>query len=79
MENILIRKTTATVIALALTVSGSLALAHEGHGQTGQGNSATHYLSEPFHLFQFFAIGVAVFAVGWMGLKWLVLPRLQGK
>lgn len=53
-----------------LSFYGSTAFAHEGHGH-GQvsGNSPSHYLTEPMHLLQFAAIGVAVLAIGWFAMK----------
>ncbi len=58
----------------ALLFSSSVAVsafAHEGHGHTpnGQGETATHYFTEPVHQLQFAAIAGFVFVVGWMLLR----------
>lgn len=53
-----------------LSICGVTAFGHEGHGHgQADGNSPTHYLTEPIHLLQFAAIAVAVFAVGWFAMK----------
>lgn len=61
----------AKLLTLCFTaVTCPLALAHEGHGHTtGQGNTPTHYFTEPLHLIQFAAIGLTVFVIGWIALK----------
>lgn len=73
------RLTKFHAIAL-LTIYGSTAYAHEGHGH-GQvsGNSPTHYLTEPMHLLQFAAIAVAVFAIGWFALKLFIKKSVDTK
>jgi hypothetical protein len=36
--------------AVGIFLCPTLAFAHEGHGDPGQGDSVTHYLLTPFHL-----------------------------
>lgn len=56
---------------IAFFTLGCSAWAHEGHGHNpSQGNTATHYFTEPVHLMQFAAIAGAVLFVGWVALKW---------
>jgi hypothetical protein len=55
---------------LIATVPALSSYAHEGHGQSiGNGNTPSHYLTEPLHLFQFAIIAFTVIAIGWVALK----------
>jgi hypothetical protein len=48
-------KKSITSVLLAITVLPQVVLAHEGHGFT-QGNSAMHYIAEPFHALVFLTV-----------------------
>jgi hydrogenase/urease accessory protein HupE len=59
-------------LVLFLTQGLSTACAHEGHGHTtGQGNSVKHYLSEPIHLAELFAVGLVLSAGIWIAYRWM--------
>lgn len=57
--------------SIATYLSTTACLAHEGHGHSSApGTSATHYLSEPYHVLQFAGIVAVILAVGIAGLRW---------
>jgi hypothetical protein len=66
----LIRVIMTCLMAASMIQNG--AWAHEGHGKApvGEGNSVTHYLTEPYHLSQILGGLAIVVAVVWIGYRW---------
>ncbi len=53
--------------ALATAMTTSICLAHDGHGHSpDQGQTLSHYLSEPIHLAEILTIAVAAGAIGYL-------------
>ncbi len=55
---------------LLIAVSATIATAHEGHGQSGEGNTARHYLTQPLHV-----AGIVVIALVGVGLLALAVRK----
>lgn len=68
----MIRHLTTSLCVSGIILMSTEILAHEGHGHiSGQGHTASHYLTEPVHLLQFAALALFVFVIGWLGLRWV--------
>lgn len=60
------RVTGSRLVALTSTMlllGADLAFAHPGHGESGQGGTAKHYLTEPLHLVPWLLIAVLAVSV----------------
>jgi hypothetical protein len=69
------KRTITSVAALLFCVLSDLSfvMAHEGHGHTavGEGNSAKHYLTEPYHMAQLVGVIALAATLGLLAHRWM--------